>query len=67
MSDEKNKEYLSSVLSITRDQLSRSLAATAEIEALLMIERKRNASLEDKNKNLESQIFELKSGKTPEK
>jgi cell division protein FtsB len=67
MADEKNKEYLSSVLSITRDQLSRSLAATAEIEALLMLERKRSESLEAKNKELESQISNLQSEKTPEK
>jgi len=38
-------EVLTEVLGITRDQLSRSLNLTAELEALLNIERRRNSEL----------------------
>jgi BMFP domain-containing protein YqiC len=47
-------EYVTNVLGLTRDQLSRAMNATTELEALVTIERKRNAELEAKIAELES-------------
>ena len=66
MADEKNKEYLSGVLNITRDQLSRALAAAAEIEALLVMERKRSEGLESKVRELEDKLAEPAKKKAEE-
>lgn len=37
--EKNNEEYLSSVLSVTREQLTRSMNVCAELEALLVAER----------------------------
>jgi hypothetical protein len=47
-------EYINNVLSLTRDQLSRAMNATTELEALVTFERKRNADLEAKIAELEA-------------
>ena len=39
MSDNANIEYLTGVLNVTRDQLSRAMGVCAELEALLTVER----------------------------
>ena len=52
MSD--NQEVFNSVLSVTRDQLSKAMAIAAELEALLLVERRKVAELE-------RQIEELKN------
>jgi hypothetical protein len=52
MSD--NQEVFNSVLSVTRDQLSKAMAIGAELEALLLVERRKVAELE-------RQIEELKN------
>jgi hypothetical protein len=49
-----NQEVFNSVLSVTRDQLSKSMAVGAELEALLIAERRKVAELE-------RQIEELKN------
>jgi hypothetical protein len=49
-----NQEVFNSVLSVTRDQLSKSMAISAELEALLLVERRKVAELE-------RQIEELKN------
>jgi BMFP domain-containing protein YqiC len=52
MSDN-NQEVYNNVLTITRDQLSKSMSLATELEALLIIERKKTAELEDKIAKLE--------------
>jgi hypothetical protein len=44
--DEQQQQVLVNVLNITRDQLNRSMSLNAELEALLTIEREKNAALE---------------------
>ena len=51
MSD--NQEVFTNLLSVTREQLSKSMAVSAELEALLIVERRKVA-------DLESQIEDLK-------
>lgn len=46
MSETQNVEYITTVLQITREQLSRSLNLNAELEAALNMERQRNESLQ---------------------
>jgi hypothetical protein len=46
MSDKNQSEILSEVLGVTRDQLARSVNLNAELEALLNIERRKVADLE---------------------
>lgn len=46
MSNNENQELYNNVLSITRDQLSKSMSLATELEALLVIERNKNAELE---------------------
>lgn len=48
-------EILSGVLNVTREQLTRSMNVTAELEALLNIERARN-------EKLQADLEALKSG-----
>ena len=48
-------EVLSGVLNVTREQLTRSMNVTAELEALLNIERARN-------EKLQADLEALKSG-----
>ena len=52
MSD--NQEVFTNLLSVTREQLSKSMAVSAELEALLIAERRKVAELE-------RQIEELKN------
>ena len=40
-------ELVSEVLAVTRDQLSKAMNLNAELEALLLIERKKTKKLED--------------------
>jgi hypothetical protein len=54
MSNKDQSEILSEVLVVTRDQLSRSINLNAELEALLNIERRKTAELEQ-------ELYELKS------
>lgn len=46
MSETQNVEYITTVLQITREQLSRSLNLNAELEAALNMERQRNELLQ---------------------
>ena len=46
MSD--NQEVYNNVLSVTREQLAKSMAISAELEALLLVERRKVAELERK-------------------
>jgi hypothetical protein len=46
MSNKDQSEILSEVLGVTREQLSRSINLNAELEALLNIERRKVAELE---------------------
>jgi BMFP domain-containing protein YqiC len=54
MSDN-NQEVFNNVLAITRDQLSKSMSLATELEALLVIERKKTAELEARIAELESE------------
>jgi hypothetical protein len=60
MSDNNQSELLNGVLNITRDQLTRSMGMATELEALLIIERKKTAELEAKVSELESALEEKK-------
>ena len=57
MSDN-NQEVFNNVLAITRDQLSKSMSLASELEALLIIERKKTAELEAKIAELQSKSEE---------
>lgn len=46
MAEKDQAELLSGVLTVTRDQLTRSMNLNAELETLLNIERSKNAELE---------------------
>jgi hypothetical protein len=46
MSETQNAEYVTAVLQITREQLSRSISLNAELEAALNLERQRNELLQ---------------------
>lgn len=54
MSENSNEEVYNNVLGITRDQLSKAMTIAAELEALLLVERRKFAELE-------RQIEELKN------
>ena len=45
MSEKDNQELIANVLSVTRDQLNRAMALCAELEALLNVEKRKNAEL----------------------
>ena len=61
MSENQNQQDLfNNVLGLTRDQLTKSMNLATELEALLMIERK-------KNQDLEAKLAELQAAKTDEK
>lgn len=51
-------EYLSNVLAITREQLTRSMGVSAELEAALYLERKRNQELEQEIEQLKKPVKE---------
>lgn len=53
MSETQNVEYITAVLQITRDQLSRSVSLNAELEAALNLERQRNELLQAELQKLE--------------
>jgi BMFP domain-containing protein YqiC len=53
-----NQEVFNNVLAITRDQLSKSMSLATELEALLVIERKKTAELEARIAQLESKLEE---------
>lgn len=40
-----NQEVIQAVLAVTRDQLSRSMNLSAELEALLALEKRKNEAL----------------------
>ncbi len=52
MSD--NQEVYNNVLSVTREQLAKSMAISAELEALLLVERRKVAELERKLEQTEN-------------
>ena len=54
------QELFNNVLGLTREQLTKSMNLATELEALLMIERK-------KNQDLEAKLAELQAAKTDEK
>jgi hypothetical protein len=60
MSNKDQTELLSEVLTVTRDQLSRSINLNAELEALLNIERRRVAELEQELEALKNTTKESK-------
>jgi BMFP domain-containing protein YqiC len=57
MSDN-NEEIITNILSMTRDQLSKSMAMSTELEALLLVERKKNFDLENRLAQLENKSKE---------
>lgn len=57
---ENNQEVFNNVLSMTRDQLSKSMSLATELEALLVIERKKTSELEAKIVELEAKLEEKK-------
>jgi hypothetical protein len=57
MSDN-NQEVFNNVLAITRDQLSKSMSLATELEALLVIERKKTSELEAKIAELQAKSEE---------
>lgn len=60
MSENEQSELLAGVLNITRDQLTRSMNMATELEALLIIERKKTAELEAKVAELKTALEEKK-------
>jgi hypothetical protein len=48
MTEKDNQELVTNILSVTRDQLNRAMALCAELEALLNIEKRKNAELASK-------------------
>jgi hypothetical protein len=59
MSD-KNQEIFNNVLTMTRDQLSKSMSLATELEALLIIERNKTAELEAEVTELKATLEEKK-------
>ena len=51
MSERDNQELVTNVLSVTRDQLNRAMALCAELEALLNLEKRKNAELTEQLEN----------------
>ena len=60
MTENNQSELLNGVLTITRDQLTRSMSMATELEALLIIERKKTAELEAKVAELNAAVEEKK-------
>jgi hypothetical protein len=62
MSENENQlEVLGNIVNITRDQLNRSMALNAELEAMLNLERKKNQELEAKVDQLEQSSKDKKT------
>jgi BMFP domain-containing protein YqiC len=53
---EKNdqQEILGNVLGVTREQLAKAMSLSAELEALLIVERRKNAELQHQVRTLEA-------------
>jgi hypothetical protein len=60
MTENDQSELLNGVLSITRDQLTRSMNLATELEALLIIEKKKTSELEAKVIELKADLEEKK-------
>jgi hypothetical protein len=60
MSENDQSELLTGVLNMTRDQLSRSMNLATELEALLIIEKKKTSELEAKINELQAALEEKK-------
>jgi hypothetical protein len=60
MTENNQLEVLNGVLSITRDQLTRSMNLATELEALLIIERKKTSELEANIAELKAALEEKK-------
>ena len=60
MADEK-LELLDTVLNVTRNQLSNSMKLAAELEALKIIERQKNAELQRENIKLSAEVQSSKA------
>lgn len=60
MAENEQSELLAGVLNITRDQLTRYMNMSTELEALLIIERKKTAELEAKVSELKAALEEKK-------
>jgi hypothetical protein len=60
MTENNQLEVLNGVLSITRDQLTRSMNLATELEALLIIERKKTSELEANITELKTALEEKK-------
>lgn len=60
MTEKTEEQFLAGVLSITREQLNRSLQLNAELEAMLNMERRKNLDLQNKIDELENNTSEKK-------
>lgn len=60
MTEKTEEQFLAGVLSITREQLNRSLQLNAELEAMLNIEKRKNLDLQNKLEELENNTSEKK-------
>jgi hypothetical protein len=60
MTEKTEEQFLAGVLSITREQLNRSLQLNAELEAMLNIEKRKNLDLQNKLEELENKTSEKK-------
>lgn len=63
MSNKDQTELLGEVLTVTRDQLSRSVNLNAELEALLNIERRKVSDLEQELESIKGATKESKEPK----
>lgn len=55
-----NQELFNNVLAITRDQLAKSMNLATELEALLVMERKKTSELEAQIQELQQSLEEKK-------
>jgi hypothetical protein len=56
VNNEETQEVYNNILSITRDQLSKSMGLSTELEALLLLERRKTSELEAKVAELEEAL-----------
>lgn len=59
---ENNEEIFKNILSLTRDQLSKSMSLSTELEALLVIERQKTEQLEAQVADLQAKLDAKKAG-----
>lgn len=57
---EDKSELLNTVLAVTRDQLAKSMSLSAELEALLIAERKKSSDLSKEVASLTVQVGNLR-------